>query len=210
MPAPAPRDSDGGDENAAARRTRDRDYLFSRFGWFWDRRAEIFNTPEIYGIYPLFSGLSPRLRRRRPAEPRDALLPLAHGTMARRVSRVREHGAHILRRRQPPLRHEPLGGALHILRRRRRGQRRKIPRALAARESAHRRSRARKTPLRRTIRTAGGKSRARTSARYRAAGAGTTTKKAKRNSNRRRASAEKGGRPNGCARSKTSEKAAKR
>ena len=56
--APAPRDSDGGDENAAARRTRDRDYLFSRFGWFWDRRAEIFNTPEIYGIYPLFSGLS--------------------------------------------------------------------------------------------------------------------------------------------------------
>ena len=56
--APAPRDPDGGDENAAARRTRDRDYLFSRFGWFWDRRAEIFNTPEIYGIYPLFSGLS--------------------------------------------------------------------------------------------------------------------------------------------------------
>ena len=30
--APAPRDSNGGDENAAARRTRDRDYLFSRFG----------------------------------------------------------------------------------------------------------------------------------------------------------------------------------
>lgn len=56
--APAPREPDGGDENAAARRTRDRDYLFSRFGWFWDRRAEIFNTPEIYGIYPLFSGLS--------------------------------------------------------------------------------------------------------------------------------------------------------
>ena len=47
--APAPRDSDGGDENAAARRTRDRDYLFSRFGWFWDRRK--YSTRRKYTGY---------------------------------------------------------------------------------------------------------------------------------------------------------------
>lgn len=57
LAAPAPRNRDGG-ESAAARGARDRDYLFNRFGWFWERRAEIFNAPEIYGIYPLFSGLS--------------------------------------------------------------------------------------------------------------------------------------------------------
>lgn len=54
---PAPGNQDGG-ESAADRAARDRDYLFSRFGWFWGRRAEIFNTPEIYRLYPLFSGLS--------------------------------------------------------------------------------------------------------------------------------------------------------
>lgn len=55
--AHSPRNHDCG-ENAAARAARDRDYLFSRIGWFWERRGRICGTPEIYGIYPLFSGLS--------------------------------------------------------------------------------------------------------------------------------------------------------
>lgn len=55
--ATAPRNRDGG-ESAAARAARDRDYLFSRIDWFWERRGKIFNMPDIYGIYPLFSGLS--------------------------------------------------------------------------------------------------------------------------------------------------------
>lgn len=56
--ASAPLDSREEDETAAQRGARDRDYLFSRFGWFWDMRNKIFTTPEIYKIYPLFSGLS--------------------------------------------------------------------------------------------------------------------------------------------------------
>ena len=68
--------------------------------------ARKYSTRRRYTGYTRSSPASRSPTSARPAEPRDALLPLAHGTMARRVSRVREHGAHILRRRQPPLRHE--------------------------------------------------------------------------------------------------------
>lgn len=54
--AASPRD--GGEETRTLRAARDMDYLFGRFGQFWERRGEIICTPEIYGIYPLFSGLS--------------------------------------------------------------------------------------------------------------------------------------------------------
>lgn len=49
---------DGGEETRALRAARDMDYLFGSFGQFWERRRKILCMPEIYGIYPLFSGLS--------------------------------------------------------------------------------------------------------------------------------------------------------
>lgn len=57
-PAAAASPRDGGEETRALRAARDMDYLFGSFGQFWERRGEIICTPEIYGIYPLFSGLS--------------------------------------------------------------------------------------------------------------------------------------------------------
>lgn len=45
-------------ESPEERKARDREYFFSRFGWFWERRGTILAMPEIYGVRPLFSGLS--------------------------------------------------------------------------------------------------------------------------------------------------------
>lgn len=57
-----PAQTDSVEESAEAlckeRRARDREHFFGSFARFWEKRAEIAARPEIYGITPLFSGLS--------------------------------------------------------------------------------------------------------------------------------------------------------